>query len=451
MKEYEETHMEVFKELESEVRSYCRSFPAIFTKAKGCKLWDIEGKEYLDFFSGAGALNYGHNNPLMKEKLLQYIADDGITHGLDMATKAKEDFIKNFHEIILKPRKMSYKFMFPGPTGTNAVESALKLARKVTGRELIISFTNAFHGMTLGSLAVTGNSFKRKGAGLPLNNTVFMPFDKYLGDDIDTVDYVEQFLENNGSGVSLPAAIILETVQGEGGLNTASFDWLKKVENLCRKKSILLIVDDIQAGCGRTGSFFSFEPSGIQPDIICLSKSLSGYGLPMALNLIKPEFDAWAPGEHNGTFRGNNLAFLTATVALDYWKNEIFCQQIQHNSDIMRHFLDKVVQEHSEIKGEVRGRGLMQGIACHIDGMAEKICANAFKRRLLVETSGPNNEVVKLLPPLLINETELHEGFEVIEESIDELKRIDLKYLKYTMDRKRTGSTTHLLNQSYSM
>ncbi|HAP93692.1 MAG TPA: diaminobutyrate--2-oxoglutarate transaminase, partial [Desulfotomaculum sp.] len=321
---FKDSPMKVFDELESQVRSYCRSFPTVFTKAKGYKLWDTRGREFIDFFAGAGALNYGHNNPGMKEKMLEYIAGDGIMHGLDMATGAKEKFLKRFHEVILKPRKLNYKVMFPGPTGTNAVESALKLAHKVTGRESVISFTNAFHGMTLGSLSVTGNAFKRQGAGLSLSHTVFMPFDNYLGEGVDTANYIERFLENNGSGVSLPAAIILETVQGEGGINVASFDWLKKVEKICRTRGILLIVDDIQAGCGRTGPFFSFEPAGIKPDIVCLSKSISGCGLPLALTLIDPEFDIWAPGEHNGTFRGNNLAFVTATEALTYWEDDTF-------------------------------------------------------------------------------------------------------------------------------
>jgi len=410
--------MKVFDELESEVRSYCRSFPTVFVKAKSYKLWDIEGREYIDFFSGAGALNYGHNNPQMKEKLLDYIAGDGIMHSLDMATKAKEKFLRRFNEVVLKPRNMNYRIMFPGPTGTNAVESALKLARKVTGRELIISFTNAFHGMTLGSLSITGNSFKRKGAGIPLNNSIFMPFENYLGKGIDTVRYIERFLEDNGSGVSFPAAVILETVQGEGGINVASFDWLKRIEHICRLYDILLIVDDIQAGCGRTGPFFSFEPAGIKPDIVCLSKSLSGYGLPLALTLIDPELDVWEPGEHNGTFRGNNLAFVAATEALTYWEDDEFSREIAEKGEKIRGFLEKLVQECPEIQGEARGRGLMQGIACGVDGLAEKICASAFEQGLIIETSGPNSEVVKLMPPLTIDETGLEKGLKILEASV---------------------------------
>lgn len=414
----------MFDKLESRVRSYCRSFPTVFEKAKDFKIWDVNGREYIDFFAGAGALNYGHNNQHFKEKLINYIAGDNITHGLDMATKAKEEFLKNFNEIILKPREMEYKVMFPGPTGTNSVESALKLARKVTGRDTIISFTNAFHGMTLGSLSITGNSFKRTGAGVPLNNSFAMPFDKYLGDDVDTVEYLERYLDDDGSGVSLPAAIILETVQGEGGLNVASFEWLKRIEKVCRRWGILLIIDDIQVGCGRTGTFFSFENAGIKPDIICLSKSISGYGLPLSLTLINPEYDLWEPGEHNGTFRGNNPAFVTASAALTtYWKDNTFQNETESKAKIIKSSLEKIIKEHPEIEGELRGRGFLQGIACGVDGLADKICAVAFKRGLIMETAGPDSEVIKIMPPLTIDETSLKKGLKILEESIISLKK----------------------------
>ncbi|RXT04922.1 diaminobutyrate--2-oxoglutarate transaminase [Ammoniphilus sp. CFH 90114] len=413
-----DAQLRVFEEHESEVRSYIRSFPTTFVKAKGHTLWDIEGKEYLDFFAGAGALNYGHNHPKMKEKLLAYIAEDGISHSLDMATGAKRTFLERFHDVILKPRKLEYKVMFPGPTGTNTVEAALKLARKVTGRDLVISFTNAFHGMTLGSLSITGNAFKRDGAGIPLHNSVSMPFDNYLGEGMDTVDYLERFLEDNGSGVALPAAIILETLQGEGGLNVANYEWLKRIEEVCRRWDILLIIDDVQVGCGRTGPFFSFEPAGITPDIVCLSKSISGYGIPMALTLIKPEYDIWSPGEHNGTFRGHNLAFITATEALSFWETDAFRLDIEEKGKRVEQFLLQLVEHYPVIQGEVRGRGLMRGVACGVDGAAEKICSEAFKRGLIMETSGPNSEVFKIMPPLTIDPDALIKGFAIIEESV---------------------------------
>jgi diaminobutyrate-2-oxoglutarate transaminase len=411
--------MKIIEDLESRVRSYSRCFPTVFSKAKDYKLWDIEGREFIDFFAGAGALNYGHNNSRIQRRLLNYIANDGITHSLDMATTAKEAFLEQFWDVILAPRKLNYKVMFPGPTGTNTVESALKLARKVTGRTSIVSFTNAFHGMTLGSLSITGNNFKRHGAGVPLHYCVRMPFDNYFGEAVNTLDYLERFLEDQGSGVSLPAGIILETVQGEGGINVASTGWLKQIEQICQRWKILLIIDDVQVGCGRIGSFFSFELADIKPDIICLSKSISGYGLPMALTLIKPEYDIWEPGEHNGTFRGNNLAFIAATEALTYWESDAFSQEIQVKGEEVQRFLEKLVKDYSEMQGKVRGRGLIQGIACGIDGLAMQICAAAFERGLIMETSGSNNEVVKLLPPLIIDEAGLNKGLNILAESVD--------------------------------
>ncbi|ADU30256.1 diaminobutyrate--2-oxoglutarate transaminase [Evansella cellulosilytica] len=413
--------LSIFEEIESNVRSYVRGFPTVFTKAKNYKMWDADGKEYIDFFSGAGALNYGHNDPKMKEKLVEYIMNDGVTHSLDMATEAKAEFLKKFKEVILKPRNLDYKVMFPGPTGTNTVESALKLARKVTGRTDIISFTNGFHGMTIGSLSVTGNASKRAGAGIPLNNTVTMPFDNFVNEEMDTLDYLERFLEDNGSGVDTPAAMILETVQGEGGINAARFEWLQRVDEICKKWGILLIVDDVQAGVGRTGTFFSFEPAGINPDIVCLSKSIGGYGLPLALTLFKPELDIWNPGEHNGTFRGNNPAFITATESLTYWEDKSFEEGIQEKSKLITEFLHEMVTKYPELEGNVRGRGFMQGIESQIDGLSAKVAEVAFEKGLIMETSGVNDQVFKLFPPLTIDEEGLKRGFNLIEESIKSL------------------------------
>jgi len=413
----QKTDMSIFENLESEVRSYSRSFPTTFEKAKGYQMWDGNGNSYIDFFAGAGALNYGHNDDAMQQKLIEYIQSDGLLHSLDMATNARAEFLKKFNEVILEPRNMSYKIMFPGPTGTNTVESALKIARKVTGREKVVTFTNAFHGMTIGALSVTGNAFKRHGAGIPLTYSMAMPYDDYMV-GYDSLDYLERMIQDGGSGIDLPAAIILETVQGEGGINAASFEWLKKVEKLCRRLDIMLIVDDVQAGCGRTGTFFSFEKAGISPDVVCLSKSISGSGLPMAITLIKPEYDQWGPGEHNGTFRGNNLAFVTATEALNYWKTNEFSESIEEKSELFQKRLYQVVKKYPELEGEVRGRGLMLGIASKKEGLAGQIAAESFKKGLIIETSGPDDEVLKMLPPLIINEEGISKGLDIMEESI---------------------------------
>jgi diaminobutyrate-2-oxoglutarate transaminase len=410
--------LELFEQHESNVRSYCRAFPTIFDKARGSRIWSVDGREFLDFFAGAGALNYGHNEPSLKRRLIEYIEADGITHSLDMATAAKAHLLERLNEIILAPRGMTYKIMFPGPTGTNAVESALKLARKVTGRSQVLTFTNGFHGMTLGSLAVTGNAAKRAGAGVPLSHAMFAPYDGY-GSEGDGLEQLERLLEDGGSGVDLPAAAIVETVQGEGGLRAASFEWLRRLEALCRRFGMLLVVDDIQAGCGRTGPFFSFEPAGIEPDIVCLSKSIGGYGLPLALTLIRPDHDRFAAGEHNGTFRGNNLAFVTAAEALSYWRSDDLQKATAAKAKMITQALAELARRHPELEGELRGRGLMQGLAIAGEGLAEAICMAAFERGLLVETSGPRSEVVKLLPPVVIDEPALKRGLAILADAVE--------------------------------
>lgn len=407
----------VFSTVESEVRSYCRNWPTVLTTAKDSWVTDIEGRRYLDFFAGAGALNYGHNNAQLKSALLEYLSGDGIVHSLDIATAAKQNFLETFDRLILKPRKLDYKIQFPGPTGANSVESALKLARKVTGRESIISFTNAFHGMTLGALSVTGNSMKRAGAGIPLVHATPMPYDNYFGGVTEDFHWFERVLDDSGSGLNHPAAVIVETVQGEGGLNVARLEWLQELANLCRKRGILLIVDDVQMGCGRTGEFFSFEAADIVPDIVTLSKSISGYGLPMALTLLRPELDVWAPGEHNGTFRGHNPAFVTGAKALEtYWKDQEFAAETADKGKLLRDGLDQIAASHDGVSA--RGRGMAQGLKFDDADLAADVCRAAFERGTLMETSGPSDEVVKLLPPLTTSRSDLESGLEILAESV---------------------------------
>ncbi|MFV0476606.1 MAG: diaminobutyrate--2-oxoglutarate transaminase [Parahaliea sp.] len=414
--------MKIFEEVESEVQSYARAFPRIFHRAQGEFLYDEEGRQYIDFLAGAGTLNYGHNNPLLKEKLLAYIQEDGISHGLDLHTRAKAAFLESFNELILKPRKMEYVLQFTGPTGTNAVEAALKLARSVSGRENIISFTNGFHGVSLGSLAATGNSHHRGAAGVTLGGNSHAPYDGYLGDGMDTTAYLDKVLSDASSGVDLPAAVIVETVQGEGGINVASNNWLRNLESVCRKHNVLLILDDIQAGCGRTGTFFSFEEAAIEPDIVTLSKSLSGYGLPFAMVMIRPELDQWKPGEHNGTFRGNNMAFVTATAAIrHYWADEHFASGIKRKGDYIARRLDAIVARYGEGNFSPRGRGMFRGINCVNGDIAGKISRAAFQKGLLIETSGADNQVLKFLCPLIISEQNLSRGIDIVEQAIAEV------------------------------
>ncbi len=408
--------LEIFEELESDVRSYVRGWPTVFERAHGSTLWDEDGREYLDFFSGAGGLNYGHNDDAMIGALVRYLQTQGVLHSLDMATTAKRDFLQRFDEVILRPRGMAYKVQFPGPTGTNAVEAALKLARKVTGKQTIISFTHAFHGMTLGSLALSGNVVKRESAGIPLGHHATAPYDGELGPGTDSIAVLDAMLASDDVSA---AGVIVETIQGEGGLHTASFEWLQRLAECCERHGVPLIVDDIQAGCGRSGSFFSFEPADIEPDIVCLSKSISGSGLPMALTLIRPELDIWDPGEHNGTFRGNNAAFVTAAEALNFWRDDDLATLVQLKSDIVRKELESIASEHESIRGTVRGRGLLIGLHSPVEGVATAVASAAFERGLLIETSGgAASDVIKLMPPLTIDEVDLHRGLAILRDSV---------------------------------
>lgn len=413
-------NLDTFDRRESEVRGYIRSFPVVFDSARGSTLVAADGREFVDFFAGAGVLNYGHNNPAFTRALIGYLEHGGIIHGLDMATSAKKAFIEAFERLVLEPRGFDYKLQFTGPTGANAVEAALKVARQATGRSNVVAFTNAFHGLSLGGLAATGNSHYREAAGVALGDVTRLPYDGYLGDGVDTLDLFEKMLDDSGSGLDLPAAVIVEAVQGEGGINVASVPWLQRLRELTEARGILLILDEIQSGIGRTGTFFAFEHAGIVPDLVTVSKSISGSGLPMSLVLLRPEVDVWKPGAHTGTFRGNNLAFVSARVALEeYWADSAFTDGVQAKSDLLRTELEAIAAANPERGFVVRGRGLMYGLACDADPtLAGRISAEAFRRGLVIETSGAFDQVLKFLPALTITEEELTRGLQIVRESL---------------------------------
>lgn len=411
--------MDIFERFESEVRSYIRGFPDVFTAAKGARITGRSGREYIDFFAGAGALNYGHNDDAMKRRLVDYLAGDGILHSLDMATAAKETFLAAFHDTILAPRRMSHRMLFPAPSGANAVEAALKLARKATGRQRIVSFENSFHGMTLATMAISGGP-ARQAAPMPIvGGTTFIPFDGAQGPGVDTLEGLERLLSDARGEADLPAACIVETVQAEGGINVASMEWLRRLQDICRAAGMLLIVDDIQVGCGRTGPFFSFEPAGLDPDIICLSKSLSGLGLPMAMVLVKPACDSLAPGEHSGTFRGFNPAFVTAVEALRFWRDDALEHEVARKAGIVGASLDRIALRYQEvIRPPVRGRGLIQGVPTASRAIARRIAGEAFSRGLILESCGPQHEVLKILCPLTIADDNLARGLEILDAAV---------------------------------
>ncbi|MCL7751569.1 diaminobutyrate--2-oxoglutarate transaminase [Guyparkeria hydrothermalis] len=415
-------NIDLFEKYESNVRGYIRSFPTIFVKSKNATMWDHHGKAYIDFFGGAGSLNYGHNDPAIKRAIIDFIERDGVTNALDKATDAKYLFIKKLQETILQPRDLDYKIQFVGPTGTNAVETALKLARKVKERSKIVSFTNAYHGHTLGALAVTGNEFYHDDFyGVPLNVTK-MPYDNYFDPtgegQMDSIDMMRQYYEDASSGYELPAGIVVETIQGEGGINVASVEWLQKLDKMCKDLDILLIVDDIQVGNGRTGNFFSFERAGIKPDIVTISKSI-GTGLPMAIVLMRPEIDEWSPGEHTGTFRGNSLAFVAGATALERWDTDEFSKEIVAKGEKVEKRFRAIAERHKDLISDVRGLGMIWGLESEKDEFCNKISEEAFKRGLLAETAGADDQVIKFLAPLTISEAELNQGLDILDESVD--------------------------------
>lgn len=412
--------MRIFEQLESKVRGYVRSFPVIFESSKGATMTDETGREYIDFFAGAGTLNYGHNNQPINDALMAYLQKDGVVHGLDMATTAKKEFLTKFSETILEPRNMEYKVQFTGPTGTNAVESAIKLARMIKGRSNIVAFTNAYHGLTMGSLAITGNTFYRDEAHISRSNVSFLPFDGYMDDQFDSLAYFRKLLEDGSSGLDLPSAVIVETIQAEGGINVASVEWLRGLAQLCYEFDILLIIDDIQVGNGRTGDFFSFEEAGIKPDMVTLSKSI-GAGLPLALLLIRSDLDQWKPGEHTGTFRGNNLAFVASTEALAYWDTLELSTAVKHKSGILKAELEKIAEKYPALHADVRGRGLIYGLEVKELGLSSQISERCFEHGLIIELAGADDQVIKFLPPLIIDEEKLLKGIAIVDQSIGEI------------------------------
>lgn len=414
----------IFEENESSVRSYCRKYPVVFKKAKGSYIYDQEGKAYLDFLAGCGALNYGHNNDEIKGAVVDYLMNDNISHAMDMYTEAKAEFIDTFKTEILDKRDLKYRIMFCGSTGTNAVEAALKLARKNKKRSNIIAFMGAFHGMTLGSLALTTDKTSREGAGVSLDNVTFIPYESGFHTKLDSLDYLETILLDDHSGVEKPAAVIVETVQAEGGIYVASVEWLKKLEKICHDNDILLIVDDIQVGCSRTGTFFSFERAGIKPDMVTLSKSIGGYGFPMSLLLIKDELDIWKPAEHNGTFRGNQVAFVAAKKAIEYNVNHNLNDDVKKKGEFVKDYIEKnILPLNSDIA--LRGIGLIWGIDFgkleNGGDIAHKIADKCFEKQMIIERAGRGDSVVKLLPPLTISEEELKKGIDIITESCKEV------------------------------
>jgi len=396
--------IDVFEEHESEIRAYCRAVPTVFKSASNATMVDEEGKTYIDFFAGAGVLNFGHNHPAMKQALMAFLQRDGVAHSLDMFTDAKRAFIKTFVELILKPRGMDgRKLQFTGPTGTNAVEASLKLARKVTGRTEVVAFNRGFHGMTLGALACTANNAFRSSSGVPLNHVIRDTFD-----DMEALARLRQKVQDLGSGLRPPAAFIVEPIQAEGGVRIASSEWLQAVQQLAKDVGSLLILDDIQAGCGRTGSYFSFDGMGLDPDVIILAKGLGGFGTPIGMLVNKPEIDkAWSPGQHTGTFRGQGFSFVAGKVGLEHFKDERFCEGVKRKGKVIRAELDRLGSLFPCT--QIRSKGMMLAIEFERVDQAKAVASQCFQNGLILAACS-TGEIIKLIPPLTIEDDVLREG-----------------------------------------
>lgn len=425
-------------EMESNVRSYPRKLPLAIAKAQGCWVMDVEGNEYLDCLAGAGTLALGHNHPAIIKSIQDTLASGLPLHTLDITTPLKDAF----SEALLAHfpgGKDEYRLQFCGPTGADATEAAVKLAKTFTGRGNVISFSGGYHGMTQGSLALTGNLGAKNAVPNLMPGVQFLPYPhEYrcplgLGGEagVDALTYYfENFIEDVESGVVKPAAVILEAIQGEGGVVVGPTKWLRKIREVTEKHGILMIADEVQAGFCRSGKMFAFQHAGIEPDIVVMSKAVGG-SLPLAVLAIKKKFDAWQPAGHTGTFRGNQLAMATGYASLRIMREQDLAGNAQARGDFIRSELNRLAQEFPCI-GNVRGRGLMIGIeivderrpadrmgSLPADAvLAAEIQKACFNNKLLLERGGRNGTVVRLLAPLIITQQECEELIKRFRQSV---------------------------------
>ncbi|HFC8501393.1 TPA: diaminobutyrate--2-oxoglutarate transaminase [Neisseria oralis] len=425
-------------EMESNVRSYPRKLPLAIAKAQGCWVTDVEGNEYLDCLAGAGTLALGHNHPAIIKSIQDTLASGLPLHTLDITTPLKDAF----SEALLAHfpgGKDEYRLQFCGPTGADATEAAVKLAKTFTGRGNVISFSGGYHGMTQGSLALTGNLGAKNAVPNLMPGVQFLPYPhEYrcplgLGGEagVDALTYYfENFIEDVESGVVKPAAVILEAIQGEGGVVVGPAKWLRKIREVTEKHGILMIADEVQAGFCRSGKMFAFQHAGIEPDIVVMSKAVGG-SLPLAVLAIKKKFDAWQPAGHTGTFRGNQLAMATGYASLRIMREQDLAGNAQARGDFIRSELNRLAQEFPCI-GNVRGRGLMIGIeivderrpadrmgSLPADAvLAAEIQKACFNNKLLLERGGRNGTVVRLLAPLIITQQECEELIKRFRQSV---------------------------------
>lgn len=427
-------------QFESNVRSYPRKLPFAIQSASGVWITDVEGNKYIDCLSGAGTLALGHNHPVVTESIKQLLDSNLPMHTLDITTPLKDKF-SEFMYTLLATSRDEYCLQFCGPTGADAVEAAIKLAKQVTGRSGIVSFSGGYHGMTHGALAVTGNLAPKQGIEGLMSSVQFLPYPNAyrcafgLSSEQSVsahITYFENFLKDVESGVVKPAAVILEVIQGEGGVNPAPIEWLKQVRRVTKELDVLLIIDEVQTGFCRTGRWFAYQYADIDPDMIVMSKAIGG-GLPLAVLGIKKQYDAWQAGNHSGTFRGNQLAMATGLATLEYLKENDMATYV---SEIGAWFMSelKTLQQRYPRIGHIRGRGLMIGmeiidpkLSKQTDGshpadsaVAANIQQACFKHGLVIEKGGRGGTVLRLLPPLNVTKDELRQVLEKLDSALQD-------------------------------
>lgn len=427
------------KSVESSARSYVTDFPIVIERGKDSKVFDSDGKAYIDCLAGAGTLALGHNHQIILDTMKQFLDSGHIMHGLDLATPLKNEFTHTLLDCFPQPFRQNAKIQFCGPTGADAVEAAIKLFKTATKRSTIVAFHGAYHGMSHGSLALTGNLKAKKEVKSLMPDVHFLPFPYMyrcpfgLGtqESIEVnLNYIRNVLTDPCSGIVKPAAIILEIVQGEGGCIPADDDWVRGVRKITRDLDIPLIIDEIQTGLGRTGNMFAFESSDIVPDAVLVSKAIGG-GLPLSALIYDKKYDLWSAGAHAGTFRGNQMAMAAGIATIHHIKEKNIIPQCREKGEFIISKLHQL-QKICPIIGDVRGRGLMIGLEIvdpnrpkdglgnhpnspEITAVVKEAC---FQRGLIIESGGRYNSVLRLLPPLIISMNEINEVIEILESSL---------------------------------
>lgn len=429
---------------ESNARSYPRRFPLALKTAKGCTVTDVEGRSYLDCLAGAGTLALGHNHPEVIATLTDVLSSGLPLHTLDLTTPVKDGFVSELFDTLPEELRREAKIQFCSPSGSDAVEAAIKLAKTATGRSNVVAFSGAYHGMSQGSLSLMGSLGPKASVGQLVPGTHFFPYPYSYrcpfgrgGEETAQLagEYFERALKDPEGGINRPAAVILEAVQGEGGVIPAPVEWLRKVRAVTAELGIPLILDEVQSGVGRTGQFYAFESAGIVPDIVVLSKAIGG-GLPLAVVVYRSELDVWKPGAHAGTFRGNQLAMAAGQKTLDIIVRDGLVARAAEAGLRLRDHLEAIARQSAYI-GEVRGAGLMLGVET-IDPTgyrdssgrlpasteaAAAVQAEAFRQGLILETGGRFGSVLRLLPPLIISNAEIDRVADILASAFDRLER----------------------------